>query len=359
MPANQKILLLDDDPDLLELYSEILGRLPSKPDIFTATSGARAIALLEAQSFTLLICDLNMPKMDGLQVLAIVRRKFPHLRTAVLTAVMDEQFRARAYAIGVDIFFEKPSSPQEIQLFLDCVESLLGQDVIGSFRGVQSKSLVDIIQLECLSQSSSVLRVINEVREGRIWFQDGEVIDAAVSDLTGEAAFQFILSWRTGNFEILAPEPGHPRTIFTSPQALLLESAQALDEAKAQEPVNAPNGTETGPTGVPFSSLAEISRFKGVEFALALRSPENEPESWGLNNPEQLAQWTRSTLQSFRKLGEELRAGDLGDIEGIGLQLHVGIASQGPKDLCVGFQRTLSADQIRESMKNILAEWIS
>src|SRR5437660_10731316 len=120
MSAGHKILLLDDDQDLLELYREMLARLPSQPEIHTATSGARAIALLESENFTLLLSDLNMPKMDGLQVLTIVRRKFPHLRTAVMTSVVDEQFRARAYDMGVDLYLEKPNTHQEIQFFLDC-----------------------------------------------------------------------------------------------------------------------------------------------------------------------------------------------------------------------------------------------
>src|SRR5262249_34453093 len=104
---------------MLELYREIVGGLPSQPEVHAVSSGNRAIAFLDSQPFSLLICDLNMPNMDGLQVLAIVRRRFPHLRTAVLTGVADEQFRTRAYAIGVDIYLEKPSTPQETQLFMD------------------------------------------------------------------------------------------------------------------------------------------------------------------------------------------------------------------------------------------------
>jgi hypothetical protein len=92
---------------------------------------------------------------------------------------------------------------------------------------------VDIIQLECLSQSSSVLKVINGALTGRIWFTNGEVSDAETQDLKGERAFQNILSWKTGNFEILPPEPARNRTIFNSYQGLLLQSAQALDEARA------------------------------------------------------------------------------------------------------------------------------
>src|SRR2546423_7919645 len=232
MEVRHKILLLDDDPALLEMYEEVLKQLPSRPDVHTASSGARGMALLEAQPFRLLICDLRMPKMDGLQVLSIVRRKYPQMRTVALTSVIEEQFRSRAYALGVDLFWHKPTSEQEIKMFLECLESLLGREVESGFRGVQSKSLVDIIQLECISQSSSVLRITNGSQTGKIWIQDGELIDSEAAELSGEVAFQKILSWKTGNFETLPAEPSRPRTITKSYNGLLLESAHALDESR-------------------------------------------------------------------------------------------------------------------------------
>jgi CheY-like chemotaxis protein len=58
MDTRHKILLLDDDPDLLEMYRELLAQLPSKPEIHTAISGPRGMAMLEAHAFRLLICDL-------------------------------------------------------------------------------------------------------------------------------------------------------------------------------------------------------------------------------------------------------------------------------------------------------------
>src|SRR5215831_10087662 len=186
MPDRPRILLLDDDQDLLDLYKEILAQLPTRPEICISTSGARAIAMMEADPFNLLVCDLNMPKMDGLQVLSIVRRKFPELRTVVLTSIMDEQFRSRAYGLGVDLYWQKPGSGEEIKQFLECIESLLGREAQGGFRGVQSKSLVDIIQLECLSQNSVVLKIVNGPLAGRIWIQMGEVIDAVSDELVGE-----------------------------------------------------------------------------------------------------------------------------------------------------------------------------
>src|SRR5664280_496995 len=213
MEAHHKILLLDDESDVLAMYKEMLSQLPSKPEIHTATTGARALALLEAEPFRLLICDLKMPKMDGLQVLSIVRRRFPELRTVVMSGLEDEEFRSRAYALGVDLFWLKSDMQANSQMFLDCIESLLGRDLEGGFRGIQSKSLMDIIQMECLSRSSTILRITRGPLVAKLWIQDGELIDAETEGARGEAAFQRALAWKTGTFENLPAEPERERTI--------------------------------------------------------------------------------------------------------------------------------------------------
>jgi CheY-like chemotaxis protein len=353
MDRRPKILLADDNPDLLELYRETLALLPSRPEIHTVASGSRAIAMLEAEEFQLLICDLKMPKMDGLQVLAIVRRKYPHLRTVALTAEVDEQFRSRAYALGVDLFWHKPATEHENKLFLECIESLLGRETEAGFRGVQSKSLMDIIQLECISQSSSVLRITNGLVSGKIWIQGGELVDAEATDLRGEPAFQKILSWRAGNFEMLPDEPSRPRSIFKSYNALLLESAQAMDESRDAAPVE----------GVPqalLSPLAQLSKFEGVEFVLAMKTGQGGYQvARGLENPERMAAWAKQNLERFRQLGDQLSAGPLEQIEAFGPQRHVTLACREETEFCVGWQPSLTPDQVREMMKRLLALWAS
>jgi CheY-like chemotaxis protein len=353
MDKRPKILLADDEPDFLDMYREILAQLPSRPEILTATSGSRVIAMLEAEPFELLICDLKMPKMDGLQVLAIVRRKHPQLRTVAMTAELDEQFRSRAYALGVDLFWHKPVSEQENKMFLECIESLLGRETEGGFRGMQSKSLVDIIQLECISQSSSVLRITNSLFEGRIWIQGGELVDAEAADLRGEAAFQRILSWKAGNFEMLPAEPSRPRTIFKSYNAMLLESAQALDESRgAVTPEGAPQPAA--------SPLARLSQVEGVEFVLAMKHGERGYQvARGLENPDRLAAWARQTMERFRLLGDRLGAGPLEQIEGFGPQRHVALACQDQTEFCVGWKHSLASDEVRDKMRKLLALWAS
>lgn len=359
MAGNPKILILDDDEVVLDLYRDLLGRLPSKPVVHTASSGARALALLESEPFSVLLTDLNMPGMDGFQVLTIVRRKFPTMRTVVMTAVVDDQYRTRAYAMGVDLFMEKPGNEQQINLFQDCVESLLGQEEVGGFRGVQSKTMVDLIQLECLSQSSSVLRITNGPIEGRIWVDNGDVIDAEVQGVSGEEAFKKMVSWKTGSFEILPADASRERKIFNSYQGLLLDSAQSLDEAQAGDGASA--GAEGQPGAAPGGSvLKKIAGTRGVEFVLSVSSADKTKfDSWGADNAEALAAWVQQTTHNLRGLGEKLNAGQFKQLEALGLRNSVAFLSRGDQELCVGLQRTLTAEEIREAMKDISVKWAS
>jgi CheY-like chemotaxis protein len=350
METRHKILLVDDDGELLKLYSELLAQLPSKPEIQTATNGSRALALLESEPFRLLICDLKMPKMDGLQVLSIVKRKFPALRTVAITAVIDEQFRSRVYALGVDLFWHKPSNEQEIRMFLECLESLLGQEAESGFRGVQSKSLVDIIQLECISLSSSVLRITNGALMGKIWIQDGEVIDAEAGDLAGEEAFHKVLSWRRGTFETLPAEPTRERRITKSYNGLLLESAQALDESLSLAATN--SGAAV------LSLLSKASDVDGIEFLLT-NHPGETPQSRGLENPERMSQWSHETLARFHEVGDRLNAGPIEIIETKGPQRLVTLTQQGEREFCLGWKHSLDPAEVREQTKKVMAIWAS
>ena len=353
MQDRPKILVVDDDQEMLDLYSDIIRQLPSQPEVAMATSGPRALAMLEAEPFSLLVCDLNMPKMDGLQVLSIVRSKYPELRTVVLTAVVDEQFRSRVYGLGVDLFWQKPGSGDEIKQFLECVESLLGRENHGGFRGVQSKSLVDLIQLECISHNSTVLKIVNGAISGRIWILQGEVIDAETEGLTGQRAFYRILAWKSGHFESLPPEPERPRTILNSYQGLLLESAQAQDEALSQGQSEPATEQEQG------VQLAPLTRCEGVEFALVLKSAETTGfESRGLENPQPVADWSREAMARFRELGERLQGGPLQQLEGYGPNRHIALARHTDLDFCVGWNRHCDKRDISESMKKVLALWV-
>jgi len=310
MQARHKLLIVDDDPAVLELYRELLSHLPSQPEVFTATSGPRALALLKAEPFRLLLCDLKMPKMDGLQVLSICRRSFPDLRTVVVTAVENEEFRSRAYALGVDLFWLKPDTQQNMQMFLQCVEALLGMANDHGFRGVQSKGLMDLLQMECLAQSSTVLRIRRGALTGQIWITAGELIDAETEGTRGEAAFRRILSWKSGTFENMPAEPARERTIFKPFNAVLLETAQVLDEAVSTPPSN-PDPNEPASHRNTVWRLASITR-AGADYVVSMhKEPGSKPEGWGTETTDELAEWIRLAFEAAAQISQRLHTGPL------------------------------------------------
>ena len=356
MDTRHKILILDDDTDWLALCRELFAELPSHPEILTANNAKRALALIETESIRLLVCDLKMPRIDGLQMLAIVRRRFPELRTIVLSGLEDEDYRSRAYALGVDLFWLKTEMQRNSKLFADCLESLLGRDNETGFRGIQSKSLMDIIQMECLSRSSTVLRITRGSLVAKLWIQDGELIDAEADGARGEPAFQRLLAWKTGAFENLPAEPDRERTIQKPVNALLLESAQTLDETA--NPSTDPASIESASHRKNIWKLAQLTR-EGAEFVIAVPAIEQgEPEALGTQNFSAFAKWTQRAAEISRRLGDRLEAGPLSHVDGQNLERQVVLLPQGDRTFLVGWP-TDATGNLPDKSRKIAASWDS
>jgi CheY-like chemotaxis protein len=358
MEKKQKILILDDDNDWLALSREMFAALPSHPEILTANNGKRALSILESERIRLLICDLKMPRMDGLQILSIVRRRYPELRTVVLSGLEDEEYRSRAYALGVDLFWIKIEMQRNAGLFMECLESLLGShDREGDtgFRGIQSKSLMDIIQMECLSRTSTVLRVTRGPLVAKLWIQDGDLIDAEVDGARGETAFNRLLAWKSGSFENLPADPQRERTIFKPVNALLLESAQTMDE-------NAnPQGAESIENAAHRKNIWKLSLLtrEGADFVIVV--PPNghgEPEAIGTQNVAALARWAHRAAEVARRLSERLEAGPILQIQGQNLERQVLVIRHEDKVFLVGWPAE-TAGNLPEKTRKLVASWDS
>ncbi|HXA44366.1 MAG TPA: response regulator [Candidatus Angelobacter sp.] len=356
MDTRHKILLLDDDTDWLSLCHDLLDTtLLSKPEILTANTARRALTILETEQIRLLICDLKMPRIDGLQMLAIVRRRFPELRTIALSGLEDEEFRSRAYALGVDLFWLKSEMQRNSKLFNECLESLLGRDSATGFRGIQSKSLMDIIQMECLSRSSTVLRITRGPLVAKLWVQDGDLIDAETEGARGEFAFQRLLSWKSGTFENLPAEPERTRTIFKPINALLLESAQNMDENAS---VNEPDKLESSNHRRTIWKLSQLTR-EGADFIVAVPTDgKGEPEALGTQSISSLTHWTQRANELALRLGERLEAGPLLHVSGQNLERQVLLLASGDRAFLVGWPTDASGN-LAEKSRKLVASWDS
>lgn len=109
------ILIVDDSPTMRRMIKASLGSLP-EVSFGEAGNGLEAIEQLALASVNLMILDLNMPDMHGLEVLEFVRghRIYEHLPVIILTTRRDDGIRDQALAGGATLYLTKPFTPQEL-----------------------------------------------------------------------------------------------------------------------------------------------------------------------------------------------------------------------------------------------------
>jgi hypothetical protein len=210
--------------------------------------------------------------------------------------------------------------------------------------------------MECLSRTSTVLRITRGPLVAKLWIQEGELIDAEAEGARGEAAFQRILAWKSGTFENMPAEPKRERTIFKSVNALLLESAQNMDEAA--NPAG-PDSVEDADHRKTIWKLALVAR-EGAEFVVVTSAEQqNAVDSWGTQSGTQLAGWTRRVTEVAKRLSDRLEAGPLLHVVGNSLERQVLLLPRDEKSYLVAWPPDAPTDQLFEKAKKLVASWDS
>ncbi len=113
MPS-ARVLVVDDDPTVAEVVSDYLGR--AGLEVVRAGDGASALAAAAATPPDLVLLDLMLPDVDGLDLLARLRERQPGLPVVLLTARGEEPDRVLGLSLGADDYVAKPFSPREVVL---------------------------------------------------------------------------------------------------------------------------------------------------------------------------------------------------------------------------------------------------
>lgn len=106
-----KILVIDDEPSIINLVSAYLK--PEGYEVFTATDGNAGLKAARAFSPDLIILDLMLPGMDGIELLTRLRRE-SDVYVIMLTARTDETDKIVGLSVGADDYVTKPFSPREL-----------------------------------------------------------------------------------------------------------------------------------------------------------------------------------------------------------------------------------------------------
>ncbi len=225
------ILLVDDSLAFLELFASLCAEYSNQTwQIDTASSADRALAVLRDKTTDLIILDVGMPMLDGLQLLNIINRRYPGTKVAVMTGNATEDKRADALAKGAEIFLEKPVAPEGMRSAFNVLNELVSWTRDGFTGALRHVGLQEIIQMECNGRHSSILEIRNPEVSGKIYIDAGVITHASVGDLAGEPAFYRLLSLRGGHFQVKAFKAPPQRTIESRWEFLLMDAARATDE---------------------------------------------------------------------------------------------------------------------------------
>ena len=120
-PANKldedayKLLVVEDNIELLMLMSQLLS---TKYHVETATNGKEAMEIIQKEELDIIISDVMMPVMDGLELTKKIKAdpNFQHLPVILLTAKTQEEDRAEALQIGADSYVTKPFKLSDLEL---------------------------------------------------------------------------------------------------------------------------------------------------------------------------------------------------------------------------------------------------
>jgi len=103
----EKVLLIDDEKDFLEIMSERMGARDM--DVSTTTSGFEALKMIEQESYDAIVLDLMMPEMEGLEALKAIKAKRPELQVILLTGHATVEKGIQAMKLGAIDLIEKPA----------------------------------------------------------------------------------------------------------------------------------------------------------------------------------------------------------------------------------------------------------
>jgi CheY-like chemotaxis protein len=225
---SKQVLIVDDEETLSWSLAKTLARDRDIFEVTTANNGITALDILKKSFFDLVVLELRLPGINGLDLLARIKQEMPSTKAIVMTANGGQEIKEKTKARGASFYIEKPFEMEQMR---SIILKTLNEDVEKGFDGsMHGLKLPDLIQMNCLGQVTTALHVKKDTRDGVIFFEDGQITHAQVGAIEGEEAFFSILSWQSGNFKFAGSLKAPKITISSNWEYLLIEGMRKADE---------------------------------------------------------------------------------------------------------------------------------
>jgi len=139
-----KTLIIDDHPVVLNGLKGLLSNVEGLEIIDGASNGAEALLILENREIDLIISDITMPALDGIELTGLVKKKYPQIKIILLTAYNEKEILKRALQSGAEACLLKEVTKKE---FVEAIEKVMDN---GYYFG---ESLFEIVQYQPAKES--------------------------------------------------------------------------------------------------------------------------------------------------------------------------------------------------------------
>ncbi|MBF2054585.1 MAG: response regulator [Candidatus Sericytochromatia bacterium] len=234
MARKATVLWIDEDVSLLEQALPLLRQAGF--DVMTFTDEAMAWKCLRAQHIDILVCELSLKGLSGLELILLAKKYAPRTQAVLVTGMGLRAVQPMLDATGIQAVFQKPLN---LMTFSRALQAHLQLGLSGKFKGL---SLSDLLQMLLLDKVPRCVTIKDKRQQHEVTLvlQGGEVRHAVLNDLrtqqtllTGVNAFEAALQIKNGLFSE-NPFPEHFEHTIKQPfQSLLLSAAQHQDEAQA------------------------------------------------------------------------------------------------------------------------------
>ncbi len=230
-----KILIVEDDAaQARQLARAISVRRPDY-SVFTAPNGSAATVLLRDHEADVVLTDLQMPEMNGFELIAWLLEHRPTVAVFIMTAYGNDLTEQQLSAYGPVACFTKPVDVEKV---IERISDSLSRDMRGHLRNM---SLPPFLQLLELERMSCTLNVEHEGQRGTLFVHKGELLDARLGELSGERAATEVIGWNSAAITISGNSPSVPRTIEKPVSFLIMDALRIQDEGARAKYVARPS----------------------------------------------------------------------------------------------------------------------
>lgn len=107
-----RVLVVDDEADVCSVMADTLAF--AGYDVESTTEGEEALRLLEHRPFDVVVSDIAMPRLGGLELLAAIQRRSPAVAVVLVTGLASQAIAERAAEQGAVSYIEKPFQPDDL-----------------------------------------------------------------------------------------------------------------------------------------------------------------------------------------------------------------------------------------------------